>query len=128
MLNSAITQIMRAQTPLRTLGGRIYYAEPPKKIDGQWRSFEYKLINYLVQGSAADLTKQAMIQWDEQRDLGERFLVQVYDEINISVPEDMAHKSMAKLKAVMEQPRMDVPMRSSGKVGYSWGQLETWDD
>lgn len=86
--------------------------------------WEYKLMNYLIQGSAADITKQAMIDWDQIRDPATRFLVQVYDEINISSPVDIAGREMAKLKDVMNQPRLTVPMLSEGKWGYNWGSLE----
>ena len=39
---------------VKTWGGRILPAEAPRIIDGEWRTFYYKLCNYLIQGSAAD--------------------------------------------------------------------------
>ena len=49
----------RCGEPIRTWGGRLYYCEPPSIAKkgarkGQEVTWEYKLLNYLVQGSAAD--------------------------------------------------------------------------
>jgi len=121
-LNNTITRLVRRGIPIRTWGGRCYLAEPPR--DG--RSFEYKLINYLVQGSAADITKQAMIDWHNHPDRDARFLVQVYDELNIVAHKDVADQQMRVLRDVMEADRIDVKMLSDGKHGYSWGELEKY--
>lgn len=122
-LNNTITRLVRRGIPIRTWGGRCYLAEPPR--DG--RSFEYKLINYLVQGSAADITKQAMIDWHNHPDRDARFLLQVYDELNIVAHKDVAAQQMQVLKDVMEADRIDVKMLSDGKHGYSWGELTKGD-
>lgn len=119
VLNEEIKRIVRAGEPIRTWGGRCYFPEPPK--DG--RNFEYKLLNYLVQGSAADITKQALIDWHTHpdRDPACRFMVTVYDEINLSAPEETWREQMAVLREVMERNWLDIPMLSSPKVGSSWG-------
>ena len=119
ILNEEITRIVRRGDPIRTWGGRLYYPEKPGP-DG--RDKIYKLINYLVQGSAADLTKQALIDWHAAGPKS-RFLVTVYDEINLSSPVEHADSEMALLRDVMEAPRLSVPMRSSGKRGPTWGDL-----
>lgn len=126
-VNEAIQEIIRSGDPIRTWGGRIYYPEPPKTIKGRRQSFEYKLINYLCQGSAADVTKEALARWYEHPKREARFLVTVYDEINISAEEDCAAEQMALLRDVMEGIEMDVLMKSSGKSGTRWGELEACD-
>lgn len=108
---------------IRTWGARRYYVEPPKLIEGRLRSFEYKRLNYLVQGSAADCTKQAIINYHKAKKDG-RFLVTVHDEINISAPKGVWKKEMKILKEAMEGIPFDVPMLSDGKVGNSWGNLQ----
>lgn len=109
---------------LYTWGGRAYYAEPPSfnKKHGRHMTYEYKLLNYLCQGSAADVTKQAMINYNEHPKRQGRFLVQVYDEMNVSSGPD-AKAEMAVLRDSMEavSEQMDVPMLSEGKWGKSWG-------
>jgi DNA polymerase I-like protein with 3'-5' exonuclease and polymerase domains len=114
-----IERVARCGDPIRTWGGRLYFPERPG-ADG--RSKIYKLINYLVQGSSADVTKQAIIDWSKARNIHDRFLVTVYDEINICAPSGAyADDSMQRLKEVMEAPRFTVPMRTSGKRGVTWG-------
>lgn len=107
--------------PIRTWGGRLYYCEPPGPDK---RSKDYKLINYYVQGSAADLTKEALIEWHEDPDRTARFMVTVYDEINGSAPADQWEAQQRVLQRNMERDRLSVKMLSDGKVGPSWGSLE----
>ena len=125
VLVDEIKRVLKRGLPVRTLGDRLYFCEPPGP-DG--RSKDYKLINYIIQGSAADLTKQAIIDWhDANQSLPKgdqaRFLVTVYDEINISSPEPLKVQHMRLLREVMNTPRlgMRVPMLSDGKWGASWG-------
>lgn len=108
---------------IRTWGGRIYYAEAPKVIDGRLRDFAYKLLNYLVQGSAADQTKESIADWEDSRNWYDVFLATVHDELNISAPKEYAKESMATLKKAMEKDRLDVPMLSEGFYGENWHDL-----
>jgi DNA polymerase-1 len=113
---------------IKTWGGRIYYPEPPMHINGRLVDFIYKLLNYLIQGSAADVTKESIIRYDEAR-VESRFLVSVYDETNISAPKRAAKKEMAILREAMEGlGGVDVPMLSDGKIGPNWGTLEKFKD
>lgn len=125
LLNQEIERVIRRGDPIRTWGGRLYFEEP-RGADG--RSKIYKLINYLIQGSAADLTKQTLVDWWNHPDRCARFLVTVYDEINLSATVDQAVKQMAILREVMEAPRLTVPMLSDGKWGWSWGGVVKYDD
>jgi len=128
LLNDALTKAAKSGQPIRTLGGRLYYVEPSRVINGRLQDYYYKLINYLIQGSAADLTKQALIDWYWHPDRKARFLVTVYDEINISVPGELGSQNvldqMRLLREVMCAPRLSVPMLSDGKMGLSWGALK----
>jgi len=125
ILNQEIERVIRRGEPIRTIGGRLYFEEP-RGADG--RSKIYKLINYLVQGSAADMTKQALIDWYNHPDRTARFLVTVYDEINISAPLCDAVMQMDVLRQTMEAPRISVPVLSDGKIGLTWGDLVKYDD
>lgn len=114
----------KSNQSVRTWGGRVYYAEPPKVIDGRLRDFAYKLLNYLIQGSAADQTKEAIIDWDSGRKWSDIFLATVHDEINISAPVEDAEPAMARLKEAMNADRFDVPMLSEGFAGPNWHDIE----
>lgn len=123
ILNEEIKRIIDRGYPILTVGGRPYFKEPNRMVEGRMRDFLYKLINYLIQGSAADLTKEALIHWYERKSKWTRFLVTVYDEINISTNLDEKDRQMAVLRESMELPRLTVPMKSSGKEGPTWGDL-----
>ena len=123
-LNGAIKEIIYSGEPIRTWGGRVYFVEPPKYVKGRRQTFEYKLINYLCQGSAADITKEVLIRWNDHPKREARFLVTVYDEINISAEKKRWKEQMAILKECMESVKLDLAMTTSGKVGSRWGELE----
>lgn len=121
--------IGKAGQAITTWGGRKYFCEPAafSKKYGRNMTFEYKLLNYLIQGSAADATKEALIRYaDEAKD--SRLLVTVYDEINTSAPAKAAKREMATLREAMESLEFDVPMLTDGKAGPSWGSLEKYLD
>lgn len=125
IVDDEIKRLARRGEPIRTWGGRLYYREPSES----GRDLTYKLINYLVQGSSADFTKDRLIAWDDFNKSNThlppaRFLVTVYDEINISAPVAAAGEHMAALREIMQAPLLDVPMLSDGKWGYTWGDLE----
>ncbi len=128
-VEDGIKQLARAGEPIVTWGGRHYHVEPPKYSEkfGREMTFEYKLINYLVQGSAADVTKEAVIRYhDAAKD--SRFLVTVYDEINISAPKAAVKKEMRILKDCMEGIELDVFMKSDGKTGKNWADLTKYKE
>lgn len=112
---------------ITTWGGRHYYAEPAKMVAGHMKTFEYKLLNYLIQGSAADITKQALINYDKIKKHG-RFLITVHDEINISCPKEHAEEEMALLRQAMESVKLDVPLLSDGKMGKNWAELKKFKE
>ena len=128
-LNKSVQTEARLGNPIRTWGGRYYSVESPKIIRGRKMEFYYKLLNYLIQGSAADQTKQVLADWYFCfRGKADVYLATVHDEINLSVPETDVARGMARLKDAMDQPLFDVPMRSEGFVGENWDNIQRWDD
>ena len=113
---------------IRTWGGRVYFSEPPKAVDGRIRDFAYKLLNFLIQGSAADQTKESIAEWEDTRKWYDVFLATVHDEINTSAPKEYAVESMACLKAAMDKDRLDVPMKSEGFMGDNWQDIVEYVD
>lgn len=125
-LAKEINQRGKSGLPITTWGGRTYFKEPSKLINGRMVDFSYKLLNYLIQGSAADQTKDAIIRWHREQPQAS-LLVQVYDEICVSAHEDVWQPEMARLKRVMEEPLLDCPMRSEGFIGLNWHDLSEAD-
>lgn len=121
---------LRAQSnkPLRTWGGREYYCEPPKLINDEVRTFDYKMLNVLVQGSAADCTKEAVIRYWAKKPKGHRLLLTVHDEILCSCPHSEVDKGMRVLREAMESVVFDVPILSEGDVSTTnWAELKAYD-
>ena len=126
-LSDELRDMAKENLPLRTWGGRLYYCEEPKMVKGQMRSFEYKMLNVLIQGSAADCTKQAMINVWENCD--SHIVLQVHDELLNCCPKGQEKKEMARMREAMESVKFDVPMLSDGKVGsYSWGSMTDYKE
>lgn len=124
ILSDEIERVVRRKQPIRTAGGRLYFAPPVVKGQCPY----YKLLNYLVQGSAADVTKQAIVDWYDHPARNARFVVQVYDEIDISAPVEDAARQMAVLRDCMEARRLTVPLPSEGESGLNWADMEHYDE
>lgn len=116
-----IKQILTDGGFVSTWGGRIYYEE-----EHPLRDLKYKMINYVIQGGAADITKQGMINVvDNCRD--SRLSLQVYDEIMLNTPIGRKKIEMMRMEEAMAEIELDVPMRSDGKMSSkSWGSLTNY--
>jgi len=81
-------------------------------------------INSIVQGSAADLIKLAMIEVHREAiDRGNeaRILVQIHDELLLEVPTDQADECAGWLKSCMEGVmKISVPLEVSVSIGKDW--------
>jgi len=81
------------------------------------RAYTYKALNRLIQGSAADQTKKAMVDIYEQ--LGVVPLIQVHDELDCSVKNE---KEVKDIKEIMETcVKLHVPSKVDTDMGESWG-------
>jgi len=81
------------------------------------RAFTYKGLNRLIQGSAADQTKAAMIALHKA---GFTLLLQVHDEVALSVKSVEEAREAA---AIMEKAvNLTVPSRVDVETGRSWGE------
>ncbi len=81
-------------------------------------------VNMPVQGSAADLTKLAMIKIADQVSDGCKMLLQIHDSILLECPENEAEKYGKLLKDVMENV-YDLPVKLKVDIstGKNWGDL-----
>ena len=81
------------------------------------RAFTYKALNKLIQGSAADMTKKAMVDLYKEGIIPH---IQVHDELDISVD-----NNADKIKEIMESA---VQLEVSNKVDYesgpNWGTIK----
>jgi DNA polymerase I-like protein with 3'-5' exonuclease and polymerase domains len=83
------------------------------------RAFTYKALNKLIQGSAADMTKKAMVELHKEGILAH---IQVHDELDFSI----ASKEQAqKIKNIMENAvDLEVPNKVDYESGPNWGEIK----
>ena len=127
-LNDSIKKGAKQGYPIRTWGGRLYYKEEGVVINGRKIDFGYKLLNYLVQGSSADCTKQAIINYHAVKGEDAFFLCSVHDENNVSAPKKNIKKELAILGEAMLDVQFDVAMLSEPYFGPSWGEVEKYKE
>ena len=128
-INQDLKARAMANKPIRTWGGREYYCEPPKIVPGRGvMTFEYKMLNVLIQGSAADCTKEALIRYADLKAPRDKILLNVHDQLTVSVPKARKAKAMQELREAMESVTFEVPMLSEGKVSdETWFRLKPYD-
>lgn len=126
-MNRAMKELSASNEPLRTWGGREYFCEPPILHNGKIIHFEYKMVNRLVQGSAADCTKEAIIRWHEEKHPDDEFMLQVHDQMACSTPRKSVKRGMESVRVAMESVEFDVKMLTEGDVGLNWGELIKYD-
>lgn len=127
-LQQGLKDLAALDMPLRTWGGRQYYCEPAKVIGDSLRTFEYKMLNVLIQGSAADCTKDAIIRYYMVKPPGHKLLLSVHDELLCLVPSDEFETGMELLRESMEHVKFSVPMLSEGKVSATnWSEMISYD-
>jgi DNA polymerase I-like protein with 3'-5' exonuclease and polymerase domains len=81
------------------------------------RAFTYKALNKLIQGSAADMTKKAMVDLYKEGIVPH---IQVHDELDISV-----NNNADKIKEIMESAvDLEVPNKVDYESGPNWGTIK----
>ena len=103
---------------------RAYPFDKAKEEYGEYtplkRSGTYKALNRLIQGSAADQTKKAMVDLYKE---GIIPMIQIHDELAISFNGDKEMKE--KIVNVMENSiEMSVPSKVDVAIGNNWGEAK----
>ena len=84
-------------------------------------------VNSIIQGTAAELMKLAMIRIDKamaEQGLASRLLLQVHDELIFEVPEAEKETMAALVREKMEGAvKFSIPIRASVEFGASWGDM-----
>jgi DNA polymerase I-like protein with 3'-5' exonuclease and polymerase domains len=137
MLSEAVARRADDSGKIRTIGGRLCHFDlwephgfgikkPLKHADalrehgpGIKRAFTYKALNKLIQGSAADMTKQSMLALYQEGVIPH---VQIHDELDISVS---SIEEAQKIIDIMEQAvELQVPNKVDFEKGESWGDIK----
>lgn len=99
---------------VRTVAGRKQVAD---------KDYEYRLANYLIQGSAADIFKRVVVDL-KSAGLADHLILLVHDEILLDVPADEAEDMARVLEQTMRQDKYAVPLVASANIARSWADLK----
>jgi DNA polymerase-1 len=89
-----------------------------------WPSQGYKAVNYLIQGTAADVLKSKKIALSKTW-LGEHILLSIHDEIIFDVPRAAVPEAVRTIREVMpEREKFRVPLTVGVSVGERWGSKQ----
>ncbi len=84
-------------------------------------------VNSVIQGSAAEIVKIAMLNIDralKQKNLKARLLLQVHDEVILEVPDEELEEVTSLVRRAMEGAvKLSIPLRVSIESGKRWGEL-----
>jgi len=83
------------------------------------RAYTYKALNRLIQASAADMTKKAMVDLYKA---GHLPMIQIHDEIAMSVKNVDEANEIAKI--MVDAVPLEVPSKCDVEIGPSWGEAK----
>ncbi len=111
-----------------TISGRRRHLNDLVSVDQQLRArAERQAVNAVVQGSAADICKKAMVDvYDALAPHGARLLVQVHDELVVMVEKDRADELMDLLITAMGDGVIyeGIPLKVSCHSAASWAEAK----
>ncbi|MCD6045579.1 MAG: polymerase [Gammaproteobacteria bacterium] len=118
--------LAREQGYVETIWGRrLYLPDIQSKNKGLQRAAERAAINAPMQGSAADIIKQAMIRVDAaivKDHIAARMIMQVHDELVLEVRKDHLELAQSALRTAMEGvAQLSVPLVVDMGYGDNWG-------
>jgi len=83
------------------------------------RAYTYKALNKLIQGSAADMTKQSMVDLYKEGIVPH---IQVHDELDISI--EKGSNQHKKIIEIMENAvKLKIPNKVDYESGNNWGEI-----
>ena len=112
-----VTTLLGRKLPIPDIGS----------ANGNIRAFAQRnAVNYPIQGSAADIIKQAMVNVFNRirrEGLKSRLIMQVHDELVFEVPEDERVVMEQLVKHEMEHAlQLKVPLRVDINFGHNWSE------
>ena len=126
VFQSQLTEAGKTGNYVETLGGRQYYVQAPAVVKGVFKTFEYKLTNYKIQGSAADQTKRAMLDYCMSSDMGE-LVLSVHDQLVVQCPVEYIAETRGILERAVNGAYQEIlryEVRSDESIGKNFGAME----
>jgi DNA polymerase-1 len=122
-----IKELAKQQGYVETLRGRRLYLPEINARNAARRQYaERTAINAPMQGTAADIIKQAMIDtdsWINQQQPEIKMIMQVHDELVFEIPESLVVDSIESIRKIMSNAaELDVPLIVDIGVGNNWDE------
>lgn len=102
---------------VRTLLGRL--CRFPARVNGKGYDFAHKALNRIIQGSAGDQMKQALVDCDRA---GIPLQLSVHDEIDLSVPDLEMAREVSRI--MIDAVKLTVPVTTDIEVGPNWKDIK----
>uniref|UniRef100_A0A1B6CG48 DNA-directed DNA polymerase family A palm domain-containing protein n=1 Tax=Clastoptera arizonana TaxID=38151 RepID=A0A1B6CG48_9HEMI len=130
-LSSRVIEKCRAQGYLQSLSGRLRLFPNISSTNPGLRSYsERQAVNFIIQGSAADICKMAMLNSEEalsNSNLDVKLLMQIHDELVWEVADKDVQLVGEKVKLAMESNNkwgeLRVPLPVAISVGKNWSDM-----
>ncbi|XP_034114797.2 DNA polymerase theta [Drosophila albomicans] len=131
-----VVKFARNNGYVETITGRRRYLDHINSGEPQLKKqAERQAVNSSIQGSAADIAKQAILsmeksieRYGQKLGLAENavnFVLHIHDELIFEVPVEKAKKVAKILSLTMENcVKINVPLKVKLRIGRSWGELQ----
>jgi DNA polymerase-1 len=130
LYNETVRAARAADGWVETKGGRRRFL-PALLVEGRrWpaeklrEEAERQAFNHLIQGTAQEVMKQAMVRADESGAMAHNPLLQIYDEMIYEVPAVRAEYEAKALASLMASRMNGVDIAANWSVADSWGGLK----
>lgn len=110
---------------ITTLSGRKRYFDFENAKAVQIAMYERESINSILQGSAADIIKFAMIEISKDLNEDKKMILQIHDELIFEVKDELCENFIKKTSDIMENiVKLKVKLKTSSSSAKNWGELK----
>ncbi|EAK4010648.1 DNA polymerase I, partial [Campylobacter jejuni] len=110
---------------ITTLSGRKRYFDFENAKPMQIAMYERESINSILQGSAADVIKLAMLEINKELNEDKKLILQIHDELIFEVKDDLCENFVKKTRDIMENiVKLKVKLKTSSSIAKNWGDLK----
>ena len=88
--------------------------------------YERESINSILQGSAADIIKLAMLKLCKDLNEDKRLILQIHDELIFEVKDELCENFEKRARDIMENiVELKVNLKTSSSIAKNWGALKS---
>ncbi len=110
---------------ITTLSGRKRYFDFANAKPVQIAMYERESINSILQGSAADIIKLAMIELAKHLNEDKKMILQIHDELIFEVRDELCENFIKNASDIMENiVKLKVKLKTSSSLAKNWGELK----